>query len=1179
MGKIKIFLKKAIVFITVFSCVFSLLPINVSSKEETDYLRGTVNLIYDYPETTRLEVGSIKVMPFSKALNLLNLVYSVSGIDTKGSRLFLNDTDIGALSAEGALQLTDDVLKEGQNELKIVLITNSGKLYNDSLVYGTYNLDDVKLNSLSLTDVKGNTIPLTLVKYLPVTGSAGVNETTESYEKAVLDIGDGWNASTGLGGTTPNVPVMVGFRFNYKSEEVGGGMVYEVDTTLLPEGKNIVRFYDTENETYYNSEEFITVNNKAPEVEFYFANNEAIEVNDSKTVVVKDSISGVKSAVLYIDGIKKKEIKKAGEFAFSTYNLSLGRHTAMVITTDNAGNTGYFFGFFTVCQNKIEPIIIDNELNEFDGYTYYGVKVPKTINMYVNPMGDIENKNLRNSYEELVDITKLGKITTTAMGNTVPYQSFVVDVSAYSGTKAVISCSAVTGDYMPYIAAAWNYNNEKWEIIGRAQSGEKLSVEVNANSYTKDGKMRINIYPDISGNGSDTILWFTDTQYYTRYDDLNFLYQSIMEYAKSEYEKGNIAYVAFTGDFIDQMNTDAEADREYKVADRMQQILDSAGVPNGVLAGNHDVRHTQYDYTYYLKYFSKIRYEGKEWYGGTINNNINHYDLITVGGYNFLVLYLSYGSETDEQTVAWANAVLKAHSGYNAIIATHEYLLASGVWSSAKAKEIWEKIAVPNDNVKIILCGHNEGTSNRLRQVEGTDRTVLEILHDYQFAEINEGPNHIENGYPCDGEGFFRLIKFNNMGQLIMSTYSANYDLDNYFSPYEESFVYNLDLNRDNRSITTTFFAVGFDAEETKTMEGFDGVYVKDNKGNISSIVLASRENYAYPYPVTGEKPQYITDTTVVESIWYSNISPTLFNTAAPFNPAGKTADVISSLLPTKSESIRKTSGSVDYKAEVTEDGKVSLTFTGTDTTWISVTSPTERINLYENPYIFFSVSAISSVKWNISINTTQRSIYFSHNLFEQFGYPDYGSTSDIRGPWHGIIDLSGYVKDGETVTSIYLVNASRNEELTFDYLFVGKPTGVYVDFKVDDSTIKRVFTQTGNEITPPPSPYINGWVFDGWYYENGEKAVFPLKPTENIILEAVFTQQSLEANCVYYNTEADIITDGRNPDESSLESGDDISGNTSGKKGSPLPYIAVGTSIVIFIGVLLFVRNKKKEK
>jgi hypothetical protein len=143
----------------------------------------------------------------------------------------------------------------------------------------------------------------------------------------------------------------------------------------------------------------------------------------------------------------------------------------------------------------------------------------------------------------------------------------------------------------------------------------------------------------------------------------------------------------------------------------------------------------------------------------------------------------------------------------------------------------------------------------------------------------------------------------------------------------------------------------------------------------------------------------------------------------------------------------------------------------------------------------------------------------------------------------------------------------------------VGKPTGVYVDFKVDDSTIKRVFTQTGNEITPPPSPYINGWVFDGWYYENGEKAVFPLKPTENIILEAVFTQQSLEANCVYYNTEADIITDGRNPDESSLESGDDISGNTSGKKGSPLPYIAVGTGIVIFIGVLLFVRNKKKEK
>jgi translation elongation factor EF-4 len=46
----------------------------------------------------------------------------------------------------------------------------------------------------------------------------------------------------------------------------------------------------------------------------------------------------------------------------------------------------------------------------------------------------------------------------------------------------------------------------------------------------------------------------SDTQYYSRYDDLYQVYTAIMNYAKDEYTAGNIGYVVNTGDLVDQTN-------------------------------------------------------------------------------------------------------------------------------------------------------------------------------------------------------------------------------------------------------------------------------------------------------------------------------------------------------------------------------------------------------------------------------------------------------------------------------------------------------------------------------------------------------------------------------------------------------------------------------------------------
>ena len=87
----------------------------------------------------------------------------------------------------------------------------------------------------------------------------------------------------------------------------------------------------------------------------------------------------------------------------------------------------------------------------------------------------------------------------------------------------------------------------------------------------------------------------------------------------------------------------------------------------------------------------------------------------------------------------------------------------------------------------------------------------VELLADYQFAELGEGPQHVENGMTCDGEGFVRLLRFTRGGQLLVSTYSPAYDKWNYYPEYVDSLVYDLDLIETPLSIRTTDFAVGLD--------------------------------------------------------------------------------------------------------------------------------------------------------------------------------------------------------------------------------------------------------------------------------------------------------------------------------------------------------------------------------
>ncbi|MDO1861394.1 hypothetical protein Q2371_25330, partial [Escherichia coli] len=71
-----------------------------------------------------------------------------------------------------------------------------------------------------------------------------------------------------------------------------------------------------------------------------------------------------------------------------------------------------------------------------------------------------------------------------------------------------------------------------------------------------------------------------DTQYYS--DSYPYIYKSINHYIADQKEERNIVYSVHTGDLVD----DWDRPDEWKAASESQKILEEAGIPHGVVAGN-----------------------------------------------------------------------------------------------------------------------------------------------------------------------------------------------------------------------------------------------------------------------------------------------------------------------------------------------------------------------------------------------------------------------------------------------------------------------------------------------------------------------------------------------------------------------------------------------------------------
>lgn len=674
---------------------------------------------------------------------------------------------------------------------------NTGTSFEETLypeVFGE-NRDDYKVSQLQMKLPNGSA-------YLPtkiVPDNSKINTSTEL--SAVHAIGD----SKGM-----ESKMTVSFSIPEKEVDAVGWLL---DTTKLKDGKYTI----VAQENQSSSEQTVTANvqdreqvttaniansndqseeaNSIPEstkVDFVVDNTKPtinIDIKDKATLnkqlviiegdVAKDA-NGIDSVAVTLDG---KDVELPG--VISSDDLKEGSHQLAVVAKDVAGNITEKTVTFNVKNSAITSTTEKITNNTATLSVNVGSK-KSNVTFYKGKALNVANNG----------IVK-GQVVSGNDGK-APYEIFKVNTgSVKAQEKVVVNWSGkTTGTDSDHKLTMFvqNINTGKWKAIGEEKSG-KITGKFVAKDYVKDDKATVAVQ-EIAKDGNPEIeqsevtkvanqtswdgtgkpenydfafAWETDTQIYA--ESFPYHYKNMNQWIVDNKKDWKIKYVLHTGDITD----DYDMETQWKNADTAMKIFDDAGMPYGVLAGNHDVGAGLENYTNYQKYFGADRFKNKDYYGGSYKNNLGHYDLITENGQDFIILYMSWDIYTNE--INWMNKVLKKYPNRKAIIALHRYTRGSEKANTPitdyAGKLIQTNVVAKNPNVIAVLNGHYSGASMNVMGFDDDkdgvkERTVYEICTDYQSNDQG-------------GAEYVKLLYFDLKNNKIYV---------NSYSPYKKDFNY-----------------------------------------------------------------------------------------------------------------------------------------------------------------------------------------------------------------------------------------------------------------------------------------------------------------------------------------------------------------------------------------------------
>jgi hypothetical protein len=287
-----------------------------------------------------------------------------------------------------------------------------------------------------------------------------------------------------------------------------------------------------------------------------------------------------------------------------------------------------------------------------------------------------------------------------------------------------------------------------------------------------------------------TIIALPDTQIYSK--SYPQIFKAQTQWIANNVAAKNIKLVLMEGDIV---NGGGET-YQWQNADAAMKILDGK-VPYMVAMGNHDYNSNQPNLrtaaaTNFNKWFGPTRYSGKSWYKGTYTpgSNENYYGVFTFSGKEYIVVVLE--AFPRNEVLTWANNVLAANHGREAIILTHAYLYYDNTrigrcddFNAAKigaidgedGEDMWPKFISKQPNISLVLSGHvtpGDGTG-RLSELGENGNLVNQVVADYQNRT---------NG----GNGYLRIITFHPSTNTIdVKTYSPY--LNQYMTDSENQFT------------------------------------------------------------------------------------------------------------------------------------------------------------------------------------------------------------------------------------------------------------------------------------------------------------------------------------------------------------------------------------------------------
>lgn len=355
-------------------------------------------------------------------------------------------------------------------------------------------------------------------------------------------------------------------------------------------------------------------------------------------------------------------------------------------------------------------------------------------------------------------------------------------------------------------------------------------------------------------------------------------YRSTTEWIAEQAEARKIAWAGHTGDIIENdyynplatnasggllyPGLDEQVTREFQFTSSAQEALDGSGIPNQVIAGNHDnqLGNETGPTSRFNQYYGPGRYYevAKAWPAGASyhpwdevtdtdgnvstpgQDNQNNYVLFSAGGLDFVAVGLSYGVTQEEAD--WASSIFERYPDRNGILLTHAYIAPStakdgrGASFSGDGSKLYDEVVSANPNVFLILAGHEHGVGTNLKTGVGAtvQHNVVELLADYQFYKVSARelwPDKVDSSgnIDLDGDGatdhkatdllqfgasWLRLLQFDvDRAEVSIDTYSplfknfgaTEYDDRKRYNGAEDNLVLPVDLS----SRTTTFSTDG----------------------------------------------------------------------------------------------------------------------------------------------------------------------------------------------------------------------------------------------------------------------------------------------------------------------------------------------------------------------------------